>query len=76
MCEIKSTFPPSKKGLITSDVFSASLSMNEKSLNVVSNIWNHVKTLSIKLYLIDIFRHAVNLVGARHGEIFSQDHKR
>lgn len=27
-------------------------------------------------YLIDIFRQAVNLVGARHREIFSQDHKR
>lgn len=30
----------------------------------------------VEPYLIDIFRHAVNLVGARHREIFSQDHKR
>lgn len=30
----------------------------------------------VEHYLIDIFRHAVNLVGARHREIFSQDHKR
>lgn len=30
----------------------------------------------VEAYLVDIFRQSVNLVGARHGEIFSQDHKR
>lgn len=29
----------------------------------------------VRAYLVDIFRQSVNLVGARHGEIFSQDHK-
>lgn len=30
----------------------------------------------VEAYLVDVFRQAVNLVGARHREIFSQDHKR
>lgn len=53
-----------------------------KSGGTVSDGWNHIIVCVSKLYplvepyLIDIFRHAVNLVGARHREIFSQDHKR
>lgn len=46
----------------------AAASLNRMNLQTLFISWTP--------YLIDIFRQAVNLVGARHREIFSQDHKR
>lgn len=49
---------------------------------MVEHSRNHIIICTSKLYslvtpyLIDIFRQTVNLVGARHREVFSQDHKR
>lgn len=71
--EKKNTMSPwmRQRSLIRGDIAQCVWHLIAHDLRCPENFYSLVEP-----YLIDIFRQAVNLVGARHREIFSQDHKR